>query len=122
MAYVPHTSASRVSSIASALAASSAAGRSVPGPWLGQIIQAHGPARWRACRTNGSGVMCQSHALMERSSWWCRWRNPDEWFNYSVSCAMMQRDHRCGAGGLLFFDGAVNFAGARSLAGGNVAV
>jgi len=43
MAYVPHTPHLGFPPVASALAASAVAGRSVPGPWLGQIIQAQDP-------------------------------------------------------------------------------
>lgn len=43
MAYVPHTPHLGFPPIASHLAAFSGAGRSTPGPWLGQIIQAQDP-------------------------------------------------------------------------------
>jgi hypothetical protein len=43
MAYVPHTPHLGFPPIAAALPASSAAGRSTPGPWLGDIIRAQDP-------------------------------------------------------------------------------
>ena len=43
MAYVPHTPHLGFPPIAATLPASSAAGRSTPGPWLGDIIRAQDP-------------------------------------------------------------------------------
>lgn len=44
MAFVPHTPHLGMPKIAGSLPASSAAGRSTPGPWLGDIIRAQDPA------------------------------------------------------------------------------
>lgn len=43
MAYIPHTPHLGMPPIAATLPASSAAGRSTPGPWLGDIIRAQDP-------------------------------------------------------------------------------
>ena len=72
MAYVPHTTHLGFPPIAAALAASTAAGRSTPGPWLGDIIRAQDP---------GYGVGEFSFLTGVASTLLGSWvtYNPDDW-------------------------------------------
>lgn len=72
MAYVPHTPHLGIPPIAATLPASTAAGRSTPGPWLGQIIQAQDPVYGV-----GEFIYLAGVATTGLGSWVLY--NPDDW-------------------------------------------
>lgn len=72
MAYVPHTPHLGFPPIASHLSASNIAGRSTPGPWLGEIIRAEDPSYGV-----GEFIYLKGVAATDVGSWVTY--NPDDW-------------------------------------------
>ncbi|RWG02571.1 hypothetical protein [Mesorhizobium sp.] len=72
MAYVPHTPHLGIPPIAATLPASTAAGRSTPGPWLGDIIRAQDPNYG-----TGEFIYLKGAASTVVGSWVTY--NPDDW-------------------------------------------
>lgn len=83
MVYVPHTPHLGFPKIADTLLASAAAGRSTPGPWLGQIIQAED-------KSYGTGefIYLQGVASTVAGSWVVY--NADDWTTQLLSTSITE--------------------------------